>query len=89
MEKWVLILRKLLLLLFQIYFFRTQVIYANVRSETEKNSDSTITTRSFIQIPVTRYDHLTSFVCEATNNAMKQPITHSIELRIKCKNLSI
>ena len=69
------------------FAFRSQIIDSVVKNEVEANSDgSTLNTRSYLELRVSRFDHLNAIECQAINVAMKQAITESIELKIQCKS---
>ncbi|CAG2100240.1 unnamed protein product [Medioppia subpectinata] len=62
----------------------THIIDTEVKSEVEPNSDgSTLNTRSYLELRVTRFDHLNAIQCLAINTAMKEAIKQSIELKIQ------
>ncbi|CAG2160554.1 unnamed protein product [Oppiella nova] len=70
----------------------TQIVWKNgshiidtvVKSEVEPNSDgSTLNTRSYLELRVSRFDHLNAIECQASNTAMKEAIKQSIELKIQ------
>lgn len=45
-----------------------------------------MTTRSIIELVATRFDHLAVIECQASNEAMQEPLTRSLELRVRCKS---
>lgn len=64
--------------------FRSQIIDTDTKKEIEKNVDGTVTSRSIIEIMVTRFDHLATIECGVINIAMQQPLVQSIEMKVLC-----
>ncbi|RWS16485.1 MAM domain-containing glycosylphosphatidylinositol anchor protein 2-like protein, partial [Dinothrombium tinctorium] len=47
------------------------------------NQDGTVTSRSYLQITVSRFDHKAKIECQATNVATKEPLVQSIQLFVQ------